>query len=246
MAAPSVPTGHRRGTRPGTLPGVTAVPLEFHFDVMCPFAYQTSRWVREVRDRGLVEVTWRFFSLEEVNREEGRKHPWERDWSYGWGMLRVAARLRRLEGGNDLVDRFYATAGRWLHEEARRPHSPDGCRAVLAEMDLDAALVDEALADPSTHDEVRSDHERLAAMGGFGVPTLVFPSGRALFGPVVVPAPTGDEAVALWDLVAATDRFPHLYELKRPKSAADLAHIAEAFRPYFEGRDWESVERPAP
>ncbi len=227
------------------------VRVAFHFDVMCPWAYQTSLWIRAVRDLGLVDVRWRFFSLEEVNREEGRKHPWERDWSYGWGMLRVAARLRREDGGpdaggNDLVDRYYATAGRWLHGEGRKPHSPDAAREVLRELDLDPALVDDALADPTTTDDVRAEHEAVLALGGFGVPTLVLPSGRALYGPVVVPAPTGDDAAALWDLVVGWDRFPHLYEIKRPKSAADLHHIATAFTPYLEGRDWRSVERPAP
>ncbi|MFZ4519201.1 MAG: DsbA family oxidoreductase [Microthrixaceae bacterium] len=230
---------------------MSPVPLRFHFDVMCPWAYQTSKWVREVRDRDLVEVEWRFFSLEEVNREDGKKHPWEREWSYGWGMLRVAARLRRgihgeARSGNDLVDEFYATAGRWLHEEGRKPHSPDAARAVLTEIGVDPALVDEALADPTTTDEIRADHDAVLALGGFGVPTLVFPSGRSLYGPVVVPAPTGDDAVALWDAVRAWERFPHLYEIKRPKSQLDMVHIAEAFTPYFEGRDWQSVEKPAP
>jgi hypothetical protein len=37
------------------------------------------------------EVTWRFFSLEELNRNEGKKHPWDRPWSYGWSLLRIAA-----------------------------------------------------------------------------------------------------------------------------------------------------------
>jgi 2-hydroxychromene-2-carboxylate isomerase len=227
------------------------VPIDFHFDVMCPWAYQTSLWIREVRDRGLVDVTWRFFSLEEVNREDGKKHPWERDWSYGWGMLRVAAELRRQDGGitgggNDLVDRYYAVAGSWLHEQARKPHSPDAARAVLAEIGADPALVDAALADPTTTDEVRADHDAVLAKGAFGVPTLVFPSGQAVYGPVVVPAPTGADAAALWDLVQGWDRFPHLYEIKRPKSPLDLAHIAEVFTPYLQGRDWRSVENPAP
>ena len=177
------------------------VPIDFHFDVMCPWAYQTSLWIREVRDQGLVDVTWRFFSLEEVNREDGKKHPWERDWSYGWGMLRVAAELRRQDGGitgggNDLVDRYYAVAGSWLHEQARKPHSPDAARAVLAEIGADPALVDAALADPTTTDEVRVDHDAVLAKGAFGVPTLVFPSGQAVYGPVVVPAPTGADAAA--------------------------------------------------
>jgi hypothetical protein len=34
--------------------------------------------MREVRDHRELTVNWRFFSLEEVNRVEGRSHPWER------------------------------------------------------------------------------------------------------------------------------------------------------------------------
>ena len=69
--------------------------MDFHFDPMCPFAYQTSLWIRDVREQTGVTVDWRFFSLEEVNRVEGKKHPWERDWSYGWSLMRIGALLRR-------------------------------------------------------------------------------------------------------------------------------------------------------
>ena len=44
--------------------------VDFHFDVMCPYAYQTSLWIREVRRLTGLEITWRFFSLEEINRGE--------------------------------------------------------------------------------------------------------------------------------------------------------------------------------
>ncbi len=227
------------------------VPIECFFDIMCPFAYQTSLWLRDIRDQGLVDVTWRFASLEEFNREPRQKHPWERPWSFGFGMLRVAARLRREDGGpdgegNTLVERYYASAGRWLHEEGRKPHSPAASEEILAELGLDPGLVAEAIDDSTTIDVVRAEHDRLVAGGGFGVPTLVFPSGRAWFGPVVVPAPRGDEAAALWDVVAAAERFPHLYELKHVKTPLDMAHIAEAFQPYLDGRDWISIEHPAP
>ena len=42
--------------------------IGFHFDVMCPWAYQASVWIRDVRAQRDVEVDWRFFSLEEINR----------------------------------------------------------------------------------------------------------------------------------------------------------------------------------
>ena len=39
--------------------------VDFHFDVMCPWAYQTSLWMRDVRDQLDLKVNWKFFSLEE-------------------------------------------------------------------------------------------------------------------------------------------------------------------------------------
>jgi len=47
--------------------------VDFHFDVMCPWAYQTSLWMRDVRDQLDLKVNWKFFSLEEINLREGKK-----------------------------------------------------------------------------------------------------------------------------------------------------------------------------
>lgn len=220
--------------------------VDFHFDVMCPWAYQTSKWIREASAVRDIDVTWRFFSLEEVNREDGKKHPWERRWSYGWSMLRVAALLRRKEG-NDAVGRFYAAAGQALHEDGLKVHTPEGLAAILAQIGSDPELVEAATDDESTHDDVRADHEAAVALGGFGVPTLVVDAGEVkstLFGPVITPAPTGEQAGRLWDLVVGWAEFPHLYELRRPKTAADWEHIGASFRPYLAARDWHTVERP--
>ncbi len=223
--------------------GAEVQRVGFHFDVMCPWAYQTAVWIREVRDRVGLDIDWRFFSLEEVNREEGKKHPWERPWSYGWGMLRVAALLRRTS--MDDCDRFYEAAGRALHVDGRAPHRPEVAAEILTEIGLDGSLVQQAIDDETTHDDVRADHDAVVARGGFGVPTLVFDDGEHLYGPVVAPAPTGDDAVALWELTLAHRRFPHLYEIKRPKTDDDMAHIGAVFAPYLEAREWETREKPA-
>ncbi|HZU80637.1 MAG TPA: DsbA family protein [Acidimicrobiales bacterium] len=229
---------------PGT--GSTATPnrpqtVEFHFDPMCPYAYRTSLWIREVRRETGLTVQWRFFSLEEINRAEGKKHPWERAWSYGWSMMRIGALLRRTDMA--LLDDWYLTVGAALHEQGRKPHQPDVARELLAAMGLDPALVDEAIADPTTGDEVRAEHDRVVAAGGYGVPTLLFPDGQALFGPVLLDPPTGEAAVRLWDAVCTWLEFPTLFELQRPKTGADLQRIVEAFEPYLAGRDWQSIDR---
>ena len=215
--------------------------VDFHFDLMCPFAFRTSLWIREVRALTGLQVTWRFFSLEEINRQEGKKHPWERDWSYGWSMMRIGALLRRRSP--DLLDAWYLAAGTALHVEGLKPHRPEVARELLAAMDLDPGLVDEAIADPTTGDEVRAEHDTVVAAGGFGVPTLRFPDGQCLFGPVLLDPPRGEAAVRLWQAVSAWREFPSLYELQRPKTAADDRRIVEAFEPYLAGRDWVSINR---
>src|SRR5215467_7478092 len=122
--------------------------IDFHLDMMCPYAYQTSVWIREVRARTGLEVGWRFFSLEEINRAEGKKHPWEREWSYGWSMMRIGALLRRIDP--QLLDRWYWTAGTALHVQGRKPHRREVAEELLEQMELDPALVGQAIEDPST------------------------------------------------------------------------------------------------
>jgi 2-hydroxychromene-2-carboxylate isomerase len=230
---------------------VTGEPsaVDFHFDIMCPWAYQASIWMRTVRDRLGIDVGWRFFSLEEINRAEGKKHPWQRDWSYGWSMMRVGALLRRIDPV--LLDRWYLAAGTALHAGGRKPHRREVAEELIAGLGLDPALVGQAIGDPSTHDEVRADHDRVTRLGGWGVPTLVFGGGpddseRALFGPVLIQPPDGDAAVRLWRLVTGWLEFPALYELQRPKRPADLAAIAATFRPYLEARDWLTIQKETP
>jgi 2-hydroxychromene-2-carboxylate isomerase len=220
--------------------------VAFYFDPMCPYAYQTSLWVREVRRQRDVDITWRFFSLEEVNLVAGKRHPWERPWSFGFGQMRVGALIRR-ELGNDALDDWYAAVGHAFFFEGVKTHLPDEHARVIGAAGFDPALVACAVADDSTLTEVRDEHQdAVARFGAHGVPTLVFEDGYAVYGPVVVPAPTGADAVALWELVQGMRRFPNLYELRHPKTARDLTNVAEHFRTYLTTRDWNTVENPAP
>jgi 2-hydroxychromene-2-carboxylate isomerase len=221
-------------------PTTTPRSVDFHFDLMCPFAYQTSKWIRDVRAQTGLEINWRFFSLEEINLKPGKKHPWEREWSYGWSMMRIGVALRRRS--MEHLDAYYAHAGEALHELGRRSHDPEVARHLLRELDLDPAIVDEAIDDDTTHDEIHADHARVVGAGGYGVPTLFF-GDHCLFGPVLIDPPTGDAALRLWHAVTAWLEFPHLFELQQPKSPAHHQAIADSFRKYLDARDWVSINR---
>lgn len=202
-----------------------------HFDLLCPWAYQGSLWIKEAAVQRGLDLEWRFFSLEERNWQSGQKHPWERPWSFSWSLLRIAAYARREFGGNEGVEAFYRVAGRHLHEDGRPAHTPDGARAVVEELGWGAGVVDTAIADQSTTADVLAEHRAAVEAGVYGVPSFVV-DGHLLFGPVVARAPRGEAAGRLWDAVLTLAQTPTLYEVQRPKSEIDQTIIADAFAPY--------------
>lgn len=196
-----------------------------------------------------IEISWHFFSLEEVNRVEGKKHPWQRDWAYGWSQMRLGALLRR--DGQDAVDRWYAAAGESGFDRGEPYFTAEGQRTVLDRLGMSPDLLDRALEDPTTSEEVHADHAHLVeTFGGHGVPTLVLtgPDGRdqAFFGPVVLTPPEGQAAVRLWHLVTGWTEFGDLYEIRRPKTERDVETINADFADYYRARPWHTVQNPAP
>jgi 2-hydroxychromene-2-carboxylate isomerase len=201
-------------------------PVKFYFDPLCPWAWLTSLWVRQVRDQGLVDVEWKFFSLAGINDREDQWH----------GPLRICA-LARQEGGNEAVDRAYLALGRLWHEEGdaydRIGELAEMVKPFLADVGLDPSLAERALADPATLETVMADHrEAVETLGAFGVPWLVVADDeRGFFGPVIGELLPDDEAVELWEHFRWMGTRPYLYELKRGgrKKLQSLAGLSARF-----------------
>jgi hypothetical protein len=159
--------------------------------------------------------------------------------------MRVGALIRR-ELGNDALDRWYEAVGNAFFHDGIKTQVRELHAKVIADAGFDASFVERAVADESTLDEVREEHQdAVTRYGAHGVPTLILQPDYAVYGPVVVPAPMGEDAVALWDLVRASPRF-QLYELRHPKTRDDVVSVANHFRTYLTTRDWQTVENPAP
>ena len=193
---------------------VMSEKVRFHFDPLCPWAWQSSRWIREVERVRPIQVEWRLFSLKLVNDPDS--DPLADAHTRGTPALRTLALVRR-EGGNELVGRLYERIGEHVHERGEGL-SPEVVKEALVDIGLDGGLLDRALADDSTMDEVRADYDAAVSEAGcFGVPTIVTSSGKAIFGPVVSTAPEGESAGELWDHVRWLIEEDTFFELKRDR-----------------------------
>ncbi|PID96682.1 MAG: disulfide bond formation protein DsbA [Actinomycetales bacterium] len=203
----------------------TREPVEMWFDPVCPWAWLTSRWLMQVEQVRPVDITWSVMSLAVLN--EGRDLPADRRarLDRAWGPVRVVIAARQALGerspdGNRLVKRLYDALGTRIHLAGRTD------AALVAEAVADCGLPAELAAaadDPGLDEALRRSHERAISLVGSDVGTPVIAvSGVAFFGPVVSPAPVGEQAGRLWDgcrLVAGT---PGFFELKRTRTVGPI------------------------
>ncbi len=101
--------------------------------------------------------------------------------------------------------------------------TPESIALALSDAGLPADLIE--YADKDTYDtELRASHKEGIEKVGQDVGTPVIavpgPDGEqiAFFGPVVTPAPKGEEAARLWDGTVAVASVPGFYELKRTRT----------------------------
>lgn len=230
--------------------------LHFYFDPVCPFAWMTSKWVREVARQRSMVVEWRFISLRLVNADvDYSTHfpaGYERSHTAGLELLRVAAAARRAHGPA-VVAPFYEAVGAAIFE------SPSGgqadlqagtapfVRPLLAAVGLPPSLADDALS-TELDAELRAETEEALSLAGrdIGTPVLHFdpPGGTALFGPVISRLPSASQAVELWEHVVALSRFPGFAELKRSlRETPQLPAFGVAPGGVGELEDWQQGHR---
>lgn len=197
------------------------VTADMFFDPSCPWAWITSRWLLEVERVRPVDIRFRVMSLAVLN--EGRDMPQEYQefLKTAWAPVRICIAAEQ-RYGQEAVRNLYTALGTRLHPGGQQ-RSPELYAAALAEAGLDPALVE--VGDSTEYDEaLRASHNAGMKPVGTDVGTPVIhapgpvPGEKvAFFGPVITPAPKGEEAGRLWDGVLLVAGIPGFYELKRSR-----------------------------
>jgi 2-hydroxychromene-2-carboxylate isomerase len=176
----------------------------------------TSRWVDEVaRLRGF-EVDWRVMSLAVLNENNDVSEEYAAFFPRALKYTRLVQAAQELHG-QETVKALYDALGSRIHP-GQNINPEEVIPAALAEIGLPVGFA--AYADSVEFDEqMRASHfDGINRVGAdVGTPVIAV-NDVAFFGPVISPAPMGEQALALWDGVVALASYDGFFELKRSRT----------------------------
>jgi hypothetical protein len=192
------------------------VVADFWFDPLCPWAWITSRWIINASEVRPIEVKWHVMSLAYLNAsKEDLSDEYRALLSQAWGPVRVCIAAEQAFGP-DVLGPLYTALGNKFHLE-QKPKDRATIEEALVEAGLPTDLADAADSE-EFDDALKKSHHQGMDQVGYEVGTPVISvNGAALFGPVITPAPKGEDAGVLWDGILAVTGTPGFFELKRSR-----------------------------
>lgn len=187
-------------------------PVDFWFDPACPWAWLSSRWILNAEGVRPLEVTFRVMSLAVLNEDKDLSAPILEQLM---GPIRVIQAA--VEGEGDVAARvLYTEIGERKHP-GQQPMTRELVAEAVAAAGYDAKYVE--AWDSTEYDEaIRKSHFTAMDLVGYDVGTPVIAAGGTpFFGPIVTPAPKGEDAGRLWDAFQILESVPGVYEIKRTR-----------------------------
>jgi 2-hydroxychromene-2-carboxylate isomerase len=200
------------------LPDGSPRTVTLWLDPVCPFSWNTARWLSAAAEKAGFGIDWRLMSLANLN--EGRELPPPqqarmRD-SRQVGRLMVALRG---ELGTDAVAKAYFAFGQRYFDQSAELDDElvEHVLAAVGARHVTAA----ALTDASLDAAVKESHQASqAALGESAGSPLITIGGQTMFGPVLTSVPAPDKALGIFDAVATLVGASEFSQLQRPRNHA--------------------------
>lgn len=187
-------------------------------DPVCPFSWNTARWLRAVAERTGLVIDWRLMSLAVLNEGRELPPPQQARMRDSQQIGRLMAAVAREHGAAEWTAAYFAFGERYF--DRSEPVSANLVAQVLMAAGARGATA-AAVSDVSLDDFIRTQHEAAQqALGDTGGSPILRIGEHTFFGPVLTALPDAQAATAVFDAVATLAATPQFAQLQRPRTAA--------------------------
>src|SRR5687768_9886422 len=120
--------------------GMDMATADFWFDPLCPFAWITSRWIREVQQVRDIDVQWHVMSLAYLNKDKDISAEYREMLEGKEKPVRVAIKIAELYD-NATLGEWYTAIGTRRHDNGEELDR-EMVAASLSDAGLPADLID--------------------------------------------------------------------------------------------------------
>lgn len=207
--------------RGGESTSTVAYVMDVYFDYACPFAWAAQVWLDDVKAKlgDDVDVTWRYFPLEQANASDPDFRVWEKPNDGTSSTLRAfQASWAAKQQGEEAFTRMHAALFRKRHVEGRNLAGQKVLEAAAEEAGLDLERFREDLTSDAVFAEIERDYTHAREhLGVFGTPTIVFDNDEGAYLKVNFRDMPEDPIEFFLDFVRTVRDRPSVIEIKRPK-----------------------------
>ncbi|OBE97606.1 hypothetical protein [Mycobacterium sp. 852002-10029_SCH5224772] len=187
-------------------------------DPVCPFSWNTARWLRAVAEATGSAIDWQLMSLAALNEGRDLTPAQQARMRDSQQVGRLMAALARDHGPAGWVDAYFAFGERYF--ERSEPIDANLVAHVLMTVGARGATA-AAVSDTSLDGFIRHQHQAgQEALGETGGSPILRIGKHAFFGPVLTALPDAEAGTALFDAVATLAATPQFAQLQRPRSRA--------------------------
>jgi 2-hydroxychromene-2-carboxylate isomerase len=191
----------------------TAVTL--WLDPVCPFTWNTARWLQAAAEAGVAAIDWRLLNLAVLNEGRELPAPQQARMADSRRVGRLMAAIRRDVGVEALVTAYF-TFG-----EAYFDHSAPVDQALAAKVlaAVGAAEITPAVLDDDSLDELIAQSHQAAqdAYGATGGSPLLTINSHTFFGPVFTELPALESVASDFAAVVTLTAMPQFTQIERPR-----------------------------
>lgn len=191
----------------------TAVTL--WLDPVCPFTWNTARWLRAAAEGDTVVIDWRLLNLAVLNEGRELPAPQQARMADSRRIGRLMAAIRRDLGVEALAAAYLVFGAAYFDRSA--PVDQKLAATVLAAVGA-TGIAPSVLDDASLDDLVAQSHQAgQDAYGATGGSPLLTVNGHTFFGPVFTELPATESAATDFAALVTLTAMPQFTQIERPR-----------------------------